>query len=139
MPNRATRRSIRIDRCRNFLRRDARHGMRLQRCTEPTYFRSKAREFGGFCVPVYEVNFGHRTLGRGTGAMIPAGFHSHRADLDTPRGGLSFSHGFRDLNPPDESLLFVTFFSPLFFSHAFISLPDTPVQTRRVATLFSRD
>lgn len=108
---------------RNFLRRDTHrnNGMRLQRCAEPTYFRSKAREFGGFCVPVHGVNFGHRTLGRGTGAMIPAGFHSHRADLDVPRGGLSFSHGFRDLNPPNESLLFVFFSSfsflmPLFHS-----------------------
>jgi len=61
--------------------------------------------------------------------MIPAGFHSHRADLDAPRGGLSFSHGFRDLNPPDESLLFGFFF--LFSSHAFISLLDTSIQTRR--------
>jgi len=33
-------------------------------------------------VPVHGVNFGHRTLGKGTGAMIPIEFHSHRVDLE---------------------------------------------------------
>lgn len=140
MPNRATRRSVRIDRCRNFLRRNTRRGdgMRLQRCTEPTYFRSKAREFGGFCVSVYGVNFGHRTLGRGTGAMIPAGFHSHRADLDVPRGGLSFSHGSRDLNPPDESLLFVSFFSSFLFSCLYLAPRHAGSNATRRHFIFAR-
>jgi len=41
-------------------------------------------------VPVRRINFGHRTLSAaggedGPGATVPAGFHSHRGDLDVRR------------------------------------------------------
>lgn len=88
----------------------------------PTFdLRHVAREFGNFCVPVCGVNFGHRALGMGgdidgsCGVPLSTRFRS--------RGGLSFSHGVRDLNPPDEYLFF-------FFRLHFASFTE-PDQVRR--------
>lgn len=124
MPNRATRCSIRINRRRNFLRRDAHRSdeMRLQRCTEPTYFRSKTREFGGSRVPVRGVNFGHRTLGRETGDDDSCGVPlSPNRSRCSSRRTFFFARALRDLNPPDESLLLGGFFLSFLFSCLFLT------------------